>query len=275
VGIFDETRYFCTMTANYLSTLTKYYQEIAKTATLLWEKGWAERNGGNISRMLPEQHTLTLESDELQVFPLKKPIPALAKRIMLITGTGTRMRDVANNPQKTISCIAITEGGIGYQLITPDVIPSSEFPSHLMIQDFLAVHRPGYTSVVHTHATQVVAMSHLPAFADEQHFCQTLWKMIPETYVFLPKGIALLPYQIPGSTEIAHASVNAFSLGPDVIIWAKHGVFAIAPDTEDAFDKIDLIEKSAEIYLSAAATGKEPAGLSDKDLMDLKKIYRL
>jgi len=263
------------MESTYHIELKDFYSEISDTAKHLWEKGWAERNGGNISRVIPRSISQTPLACTKEHIALEEPLPGLANRIVLMTGTGTRMRDVASNPQGNISIVAITEDGSEYMLLSSDIPPTSELPSHLRIHNFLQLNRENYNAIVHSHPTNVVAMSHLKNFSDSKHFCNILWKMIPETYVFLPTGIALLPYLMPGSNKVADASVNAFSQGPDVIIWAKHGAFAIAPDTNDAFDKIDLIEKSASIYLAAKSTGEEPEGLSDEDIKELKKFYNL
>lgn len=263
------------MESTYHIELQSYYSEIADTAKHLWKKGWAERNGGNISRVIPLNVSQTPLACTKERIPLDRPLVGLANRIVLMTGTGTRMRDVAKNPEANISIVAVTEDGREYMLLSSNIPPTSELPSHLHIHNFLQLNRENYCAIVHSHPTNVVAMSHLKSFNNSELLCNVLWKMIPETYVFLPKGIALLPYLIPGSHKIAEASVDAFSKGPDIIIWAKHGAFAIAPDTNDAFDKIDLIEKSASIYLAAKATGEEPEGLTDGDIMELKKFYNL
>ena len=38
----------------------------------------------------------------------------------------------------------------------------------------------------------------------------------------------------------------------DVVMWEKHGVFAKGLDVMDAFDQIDVLSKSAKIYIKAA-----------------------
>lgn len=250
------------------------YKEIANTAALLWEKGWAERNGGNISCDVTGLISNEPQQAVTECITLDKPLPELNNRMFLVTGTGTRMRDVAIDPYDNLCVITVINQGTAYQILSDNGRkPTSEIPSHLKIHDFMRKNCPQNKTIVHTHPTGLVAMTHLPQFADETHFCNTLWKMIPETYVFLPDGIALLPYLMPGGTEVAKASVEAFSTGKSLIVWAKHGAFAIAPDAMDAFDKIDIAEKSADIYLRAKATGTEPIGLSDADIQELKDTY--
>ena len=41
----------------------------------------------------------------------------------------------------------------------------------------------------------------------------------------------------------------------DVVMWEKHGVFAKGLDVMDAFDQIDVLSKSAKIYVNARAMG--------------------
>ncbi|PID95255.1 MAG: rhamnulose-1-phosphate aldolase [Bacteroidetes bacterium] len=262
------------MKANNLARLQPFYNEIARTAGLLWQKGWAERNAGNISRVVPlEDAPLGRMGGER--IPLLKPLPGLIGKVILMTGTGTRMREVATDPRKHISIITLVDEGQTALLLSPEIPPTSELPSHLEILNYLVQHRPGYHAIVHTHPTQVIALSHLKIAKDPQLFCNIIWKMIPESYVFLSKGITLLPYLMPGSHALAKASTAAFTKGGDVIVWAKHGALAIAANTEEAFDHIDLVEKSAAIYLAAKATGEEPQGLSDEDLAALKAHYLL
>ena len=40
----------------------------------------------------------------------------------------------------------------------------------------------------------------------------------------------------------------------DVVMWDKHGVFAKGLDVMDAFDQIDVLSKSAKIYIDSKCT---------------------
>ena len=82
---------------------------IAEVAGYLWTKGWAERNGGNISVNLTD-----LMSDVEKALPalgpaipLQEAMTALAGHIFYVTGTGKRMRYVAQNPFANGSLIRI------------------------------------------------------------------------------------------------------------------------------------------------------------------------
>jgi len=44
--------------------------------------------------------------------------------------------------------------------------------------------------------------------------------------VNLPKGVAFLPFELPGSSELMQATVTAMEDDFRVVLWAKHGVMA-------------------------------------------------
>ena len=94
--------------------------------------------------------------------------------------------------------------------------------------------------------------------------------MLPEAITFLPEGIGLVPYQLPGSEKIAIQSIKALK-HHKLIIWQKHGCMAVGKDVNDAFDKIDIAAKSARIYFLCKNAGYEPEGLSDVQIEKLRK----
>ena len=53
--------------------------------------------------------------------------------------------------------------------------------------------------VLHTHPTDLVAMTHNRAFLQPDVLGKLLWSMIPETRVIVPKGLGIEPYKLPGS----------------------------------------------------------------------------
>jgi len=97
--------------------------------------------------------------------------------------------------------------------------------------------------------------------------------MHPEAFVFVPRGAYMVPYIIPGSHKIADATVEGFKEGYEVVIWEKHGAFAIGETVSDAFDMIDILSKSAQIWFLAKQSGHEPEGLNDAQLLELKETY--
>ena len=98
--------------------------------------------------------------------------------------------------------------------------------------------------------------------------------MIPETKAFCPLGLGIAPYYAPGSNELAEATLQQLE-EYDVVLWEKHGVFAKGLDVMDAFDQIDVLSKSAKIYLSARAMGFTPEGMSDEQLQEMTELFHL
>ena len=101
-----------------------------------------------------------------------------------------------------------------------------------------------------------------------------LWSMIPETKAFCPLGLGIVPYQLPGSTALADATLEQLA-DYDVVLWEKHGVFAKGLDVMDAFDQIDVLSKSAKIYIDAKIMGFEPEGMSDEQLAEMTLAFNL
>ena len=101
-----------------------------------------------------------------------------------------------------------------------------------------------------------------------------LWSMIPETKAFCPRGLGIIPYKLPSSVELADATLA--ELGDyDVVMWEKHGVFAVDTDIMSAFDQVDVLNKSALIYIAAKNMGFEPEGMSDAQMKELSDVFHL
>jgi rhamnulose-1-phosphate aldolase len=98
--------------------------------------------------------------------------------------------------------------------------------------------------------------------------------MIPETKAFCPLGLGIVPYTLPGSNELANATLKELE-EYDVVMWEKHGVFAKGKDVMDAFDQIDVLSKSAKIYINAKCMGFEPEGMSDEQMKEMTRAFNL
>lgn len=85
-------------------------------------------------------------------------------------------------------------------------------------------------------------MSHTPKFLEKDVLTYLLWSMIPETKAFCPRGLGIVPYKMPSSVELADATLMELD-DYDVVMWEKHGVFAVGTDVMDAFDQIDVLTK--------------------------------
>lgn len=250
---------------------------IAEVAGYLWTKGWAERNGGNIS--VNVTGLMTESEKELPLLapavPLPVPMTDLAGHVFYVTGTGKRMRYVAKEPFANGSLIRIASDGRSYEIIAEQpIIPTSELPSHLMMHNFLRGQGRDVKVVVHTHPTDLIGMTHCKPFLDSEKLTRTLWSMIPESRIIVPKGVGIVPYEIPGTMELALATIKQLEKH-DVVFWEKHGILAVGEDIIECFDAIDTLSKSAQIYLHARMCGYEPEGMTDEQLDALVPAFGL
>jgi len=257
--------------------LKKEIDKVAEVAGYLWQNGWAERNGGNITVNITEYvddeiRTMPAISDVIEI---GETLPHLKGHYFFCKGTQKRMRDLARCPMENGSVIRILDDCKSYVIIADNpVMPTSELPSHLLVHDKQIELGSGYNATVHTHPIELVAMSHNRKFLGKDVLTKILWSMIPETKAFCPLGLGVVPYQVPGSVELAQATLKELA-DYDVVLWEKHGVFAKGKDVMDAFDQIDVLSKSAKIYIDARCMGFEPEGMSDEQMSDLTRIFHL
>ncbi|MDE5915005.1 MAG: rhamnulose-1-phosphate aldolase, partial [Duncaniella sp.] len=209
--------------------LREEVEKVAEVAGYLWQKGWAERNGGNITVNITEH-----VDDEIRNMPAISPVtpigltlPHLKGCYFYCKGTNMRMRDLARRPMDNGSIIRITDDCAHYEIIADKPVkPTSELPSHLAVHNYLISKGSDYKASVHTHPIELVAMSHCKKFLEKDVATNLLWSMIPETKAFCPRGLGIIPYKLPSSNELAEATIK--ELGDyDVTLWEKHGVFAV------------------------------------------------
>ena len=91
--------------------LAREVEQVAEVAGYLWQKGWAERNGGNITVNVTE-----FVDDEIRQMPaIAEPVALGAMLLNLkgcyffCKGTNKRMRDLARRPMENGSFIRITD----------------------------------------------------------------------------------------------------------------------------------------------------------------------
>lgn len=257
--------------------LAREVNKVAEVAGYLWEKGWAERNGGNITVNITEY-----VDDEIRALPaisevyqIGATLPYLKGCYFYCKGTNMRMRDLARWPMENGSIIRILDDCASYVIIADNPVkPTSELPSHLSVHNDLLSKGSLCRASVHTHPIELVAMSHNPKYLEKDVATKLLWSMIPETKAFCPRGLGIVPYTLPGSVELADATIRELE-DYDVVMWEKHGVFAVDVDVMQAFDQIDVLNKSALIYIAAKNMGFEPQGMSDEQMKEMSVVFNL
>ena len=247
--------------------LSKEVYKVAEVAGYLWQKGWAERNGGNITVNVTEY-----VDDEIKampaisdVMPIGVTLPNLKGCYFYCKGTNMRMRDLARWPMDNGSIIRILDDCASYVIIADNPVkPTSELPSHLSVHNYLLAKGSPYRASLHTHPIELVALTHSQKYMEKDVATRMLWSMIPETKAFCPRGLGMVPYLMPSGVELAEATIKAIDDDYDVVMWEKHGVFAVDTDI-----------KSALIYIAAKNMGFEPEGMSDAQMKELSDTFGL
>ncbi len=257
--------------------LTGEIEKAAEVAGYLWQKGWAERNGGNIVVNITE-----FVDNDMRALPaigeavsIGAILPELQGCYFYCKGTNCRMRDVSRWPMQHGSIIRILDDCTSYVIVADHYIkPTSELPAHLLVHNYLVGSGSTYKASLHTHPIDLIAMSHTPKFLEKDVLTKLLWSMIPETKAFCPRGLGITPYQLPGSIELALATLQELT-DYDVVMWEKHGVFAVGEHVIEAFDQIDVLSKSAQIYISARKMGFEPDGMTEEQMQEMTVAFNL
>lgn len=252
--------------------------QVAEVAGYLWQKGWAERNGGNITVNITDK----VDDYLRRKAPISAPIaigltlPHIRGCWFYCKGTGRRMRDLAREPLKNGSIIRICDDCAHYEIIAEEpVMPTSELPSHLSVHNYLIAKGSPYKASLHTHPIELVALTHSRKWMEKDAATKMLWSMIPETKAFCPRGLGMVPYMLPSSVELADATIKAIDEDYDVVMWEKHGIFAVDTDIMSAFDQVDVLNKSALIYIAARNMGFEPEGMSDGQMKEMSAAFNL
>ena len=259
------------------SELERQVGEIAEVASYLWQKGWAERNGGNITVNVTDSI-----DDEMRRFPPVSGSIPIGRTLLHLKGcyfyckgANLRMRDLARHPMGNGAIIRISDDCNNYVIVADKPVkPTSELASHLSMHNYLIGKGSNYKAALHTHPVDLIAMTHNPEFLRKDVLTYLLWSMIPETRVFCPRGLGIVHYAVPGSFELADATIRELD-EYDVVMWEKHGACAVGENIMEAFDMIDTLSKSAQIYLTAKAMGFEPDGMTRAQMEEMKTTFNL
>jgi len=252
--------------------------QIAEIAQLIWDKGWAEGGGGNLSVNVTEHYPgIDMDFRSFPMIPIKIKYNHIAGHYIFVTTKGSRMRNLAKTPGSNLCLIKVAQNGEGFQVLFEDPenrgIPTSELPSHLAIHNLLAGNGGKEKAIVHTHAHELIALTHFPEFKNEKSLNDVLLRIHSETVFFLPAGIGFIPFEVPGSEALAGATLNSL-VDHKVVLWEKHGCLAVGEDVHQAFDRVDMFAKAAGIYLECLKTGKKPELLSYEQIEQIRSLIQ-
>ena len=229
--------------------------EMIRTTTNMYDHGWDERNGGNISLLLDEADVAAyLDLNRvLRTLSTGFQAPALEGRYFLVTGTGKYFKNVQYAPEVNLGLVRLTERGTQAELLWGYADGgkfTSEFPAHMMSHVARLAVDPLNRVVMHCHPTNLLAMTYVHDL-DERAFTRTLWQMCTECIVVFPDGVNVLPWMLCGTNEIGEATAKKMATAR-LVIWAQHGIYGAGKDLDETFGLIETAEKAAEIYMKIA-----------------------
>ncbi len=161
--------------------------------------------------------------------------------------------------------VAMTPGSLPYDTMEPaDVViatvdgrvvagartPTSEFPLHTRAY----ARRPDVRAIVHTHSPAAMAMAAMGL------------ALPPVLHGFVAAcggGIVTAPYARGGTSEIPDFTADALR-DRSACLLRNHGVLAIGPTLEHAYNAASVVEGAADAYLRALAFGPVPELAKDE-----------
>ena len=229
--------------------------EMIRTTTNMYNHGWDERNGGNISVMLDESDVAPYVDTNavLRTIPTGFDAPSLAGKYFLVTGTGKYFKNVQYDPSANLGLIRIGADGKTAELLwgySDGGRFTSELPAHLMSHMARLQVNPDNRVVMHCHPANLLAMTYVHDLS-EREFTRTLWQMCTECIVVFPDGVNVLPWMVCGTNEIGEATAEKMATAR-LVVWAQHGIYGAGADLDETFGLIETAEKGAEIYMKIA-----------------------
>ena len=229
--------------------------EMIRTATNMYDHGWDERNGGNISLLLDEAEVrkyLTIPAI-VRTIPTGFEAPELDGKCFLVTGTGKYFKNVQYAPEVNLGIVRLADNGREAEVLwgfSGGGRFTSEFPAHMMSHVARMKADPENRVIMHCHPANLLAMTYVHDL-DERAFTRTLWQMCTECIVVFPDGVNVLPWMLCGTNEIGEATAKKMETAR-LVVWAQHGIYGAGKDLDETFGLIETAEKAAEIYLKIA-----------------------
>jgi ribulose-5-phosphate 4-epimerase/fuculose-1-phosphate aldolase len=180
-------------------------------------------------------------------------VSVMLGNMFLTTPSGICLRDMT---QDTV--VTVDSQGKSNQ----DTTPSKEFPMHHRIFKV----RSDVHTVCHVHSAHIVVAS-------------TLLKPGPNSlppitpgFVYLAYPLALIPFYVPGSSELADIVEHYFSdKNQKALLMQNHGLITTGGTMVEALNIVEEIDEAAHVYLLTSGRGTFIPEKSVRSIQDMKK----
>ncbi len=242
-----------------------------------FNKGWHERNGGNLTYRMTSQDVEKVKpflKERTEWQSIGTNVPGLANEYFLASGSGKFFRNFEVDAEDSMCILQVDEKGENYKILwglSKGGRPTSELPSHLMNHEVKKELTHGEHRVIyHAHTTNLIALTFVLPLEDKI-FTRELWEMATECPVVFPQGVGIVDWMVPGGRNIA-IETSKLMKKYDVAIWAHHGTFCSGPNFDITFGLMDTVEKSAEILVKVLAMS--PTKLQTIQPNDFRKLAK-
>lgn len=260
--------------------LSELLEELGSAGYRMEKMGASEGGAGNLSVFvgweLEPGDTFPLRSE----ISLPVEIPELAGKAFLVTGSGQRLGEVHDRPETHVGFVRVLPGGKTAELFRARGCQftrlTTEFNSHITLHYDQAL-RTGcdFHAVIHAQPPNLTFLSHIPRYRDAQLLNLHLLRWQPETIVFMPEGLGVVPFGIPGSEQL-RAATRPLAQKHRMVVWAQHGVIVRSADSlGKAADLVEYIETSARYEYMDLLSGGQADGLSVEQLRIICKAYNV
>lgn len=253
--------------------------ELGEAGKKLAEMGAAEGAAGNISVCLREPQDVSAFFPQVETIELPHHVPELAGMMLVVSGSGRRLREIADAPLANLACVTVEQGGCNGKLFTSPQRKfqrvTSEFNSHLGVHaDRMREGKVSLHAVLHAQPIYLTALSHRAEYQDEKTLNRRLLRWQPETIANMPEGIGIVPFLMPGSAQLVVETKLALRTH-QIVVWARHGVMARADESIlHALDLIEYAETAAHYETLHLLAGGE-GGLSPEEIREITGFWKI
>jgi len=252
-------------------------EQVKQITKRMYELGWDERNGGNVSILLDELELNDYidTNNIIREIPLDFDAKELANKIFLVTSRGSYFRKIIENPEELLGIFRISTTGDKALLLwgyKNNNRFTSELPTHMLVHSSRLKVDSNHRVVMHCPPVNLLIMTHVHELNDKS-FTLSLWRTMTESIVVFPEGVGALPWMQSGTSEIGIATADKMQTYR-LVLWGLHGVHAVGNTIDDAFGLIEVAEKSAQIYMGMQ---NQPLinSISNAQLLNIAQFYKL
>ncbi|AEV29819.1 ribulose-5-phosphate 4-epimerase-like epimerase or aldolase [Sphaerochaeta pleomorpha str. Grapes] len=194
----------------------------------------------------------------------------------LTTASGGNISFRINDDLFCITPSALDKASLNYEQIAIVTLEGKNLTENLKLSietemhRLILVNRKDCQAVVHAHPTYASAFT---AITDNGK-CAINTKMIAESYYILEEP-EMVDYRLMGTVSLAQ-QVASKAIDHDVLLMENHGALTIGKSLLEAFDKMELLERAAQMTVIAATMERKGYTLSDlnanrcQELMQMK-----